>query len=203
MHFSAKDISSDMAYKLLVSTILPRPIAFVTTVNSDGQPNGAPFSFFNAMGSDPPVIVLGFQPHDDGTQKDTPNNIISTSEFVVNIVDEPLADQMNICASIVPSDVDELELSKLKTIPSIGIAPPRIVDSPTSMECKYMHDILLDGGGRIIVGEVIHFHVCDELITGFDPFRIDINKRSPISRLNGAMYGRITDQFELKRPKKT
>jgi len=95
MHFAANTLTPGMNYKLLSSTILPRPIAFVTSVNAEGQSNAAPFSFFNAAGYEPPVIVIGFTPHQDGSQKDTPNNILATKEFVVNLVDEPLAAQMN------------------------------------------------------------------------------------------------------------
>lgn len=200
MHFSSNEISSETAYKLLVSTVVPRPIAFVTSMDIEGNLNGAPFSFFNAMGSAPPVIVLGFQPNQDGGQKDTPNNILSTKEFVVNIVDEPLAVQMNICASSLPPDIDELALAKIQTVSSLDIAPPRIKASPASMECRLMENISLSGGGQIIIGEILHFHLRDDVVTQIDPLRIDINKLAPISRLNGPFYGRIRDQFEIERP---
>ena len=201
MHFSSHDISPEMAYKLLVSIIVPRPIAFVTSMDVEGNLNGAPFSFFNAMGSKPPVIVLGFQPHADGRQKDTPNNILSTEEFVVNIVDEPLAQQMNICASKHPPEVDEIALAKLATVPSLGVKPPRLKASPASLECRLFEHVALAGGGKIIIGEILHFHLRDDAVSQMDPLRIDINKLAPISRLNGPSYGRITDQFEIERPK--
>jgi len=140
MHFASKNISPATAYKLLSSTILPRPIAFITSLDSDGQANAAPFSFFNAMGSEPPVIVIGFTPQADGSQKDTPNNILMTKEFVVNLVDEPLAAQMNICAASVPAEVSEIDLAKLETMPSLDIAPPRLKASPVSFECRYYDD---------------------------------------------------------------
>lgn len=201
MHFAADKISAATAYKLLSSTILPRPIAFVTSMNAKGQLNAAPFSFFNAMGSAPPVVVLGFQPNADGSQKDTPNNIMQTREFVVNLVDEPLAVQMNICAATLPADIDEVALAKLETTPSLGIQPPRLSASPVSLECKYFSDTVLSGGGRIIIGEVLHFHLRDTIVSSLNPLRIDIDALAPISRLNGPKYGRITDQFEIERPK--
>ena len=201
MHFSSSTISSATAYKLLISTVLPRPIAFVTTVNVNGQVNAAPFSFFNAMGSAPPVVVLGFEPNSDGRQKDTPNNILATREFVVNLVNEPLAAQMNICAGSVAPEVDETALAKLSTIASIEVAPPRLEASPVSLECKLMQHTPLSGGGRIILGEVLHFHVSDQVIAQTDPLRIDIDKLAPIARLSGPLYARITDQFEIQRPK--
>lgn len=201
MHFASDSISPMTAYKLLSSTILPRPIAFVTSINAKGQMNAAPYSFFNAMGSAPPVIAIGFQPQSDGSQKDTPNNIMETGEFVVNLVDEPLATQMNICAATVPADVDEIALANLETKPSLGIAPPRLTAAPVSLECKYFSDTPLPGGGRIIIGEVMHFHLRDEIIGGLDPLRIDLDRLAPIARLSGPKYGRITDQFEIQRPK--
>ena len=200
MHFAADNITPATAYKLLSSTILPRPIAFVTSMNAAGQMNAAPFSFFNAVGYEPPVVVLGFTPQADGSQKDTPNNILETKEFVVNLVDEALAVQMNICAATLPADVDEIALANLDTLPSLDIHPPRLAASPVSFECRYFNDMPLSGGGRIIVGEVIHFHLRDEIISGMDPLRIDLDKLNPISRLSGVKYGRITDQFEIERP---
>ena len=201
MHFSSSSISPGTAYKLLVSTVLPRPIAFVTTVNSAGQVNAAPFSFFNAMGSQPPVVVLGFEPKADGSQKDTPNNILATGEFVVNLVDEPMAAQMNVCAASLAPDVDEAALANLETTGSIEVTPPRLRSSPVNLECKLIQDTELSGGGRIILGEVLHFHVSDRLIVQTDPLRIDIDRLAPIARLSGPLYGRITDQFQIQRPK--
>jgi flavin reductase (DIM6/NTAB) family NADH-FMN oxidoreductase RutF len=199
MNFSSNSISRAIAYKLLVSTILPRPIAFVTSLDLDGKANAAPFSFFNAMGSEPPVVVLGFEPKPDGSQKDTPN-ILATREFVVNIVNEPLAQQMNICAASLPADESEIDLAGLQTLTSIEVAPPRLAASPASFECRLVQDIELSGGGRIILGEVLHFHLSDDVVSTVDPLRIDIDKLAPISRLSGPLYGRISDQFEIRRP---
>jgi flavin reductase (DIM6/NTAB) family NADH-FMN oxidoreductase RutF len=201
MHFSSSELAPGTAYKLLVSTVLPRPIAFVTTVNRSGQVNAAPFSFFNAMGSEPPVVVLGFEPRTDGSQKDTPNNILATREFVVNMVNEPLAAQMNMCAASFAPDVDEAAVAQLATTASTGVAPPRLCASPVSLECKLIQDTPLAGGGIIILGEVLHFHVSDLVIAQTDPLRIDIDKLALISRLSGPLYGRTTDQFEIQRPK--
>ncbi len=201
MNIPSSEIPPSLAYKLLVSTVLPRPIAFVTTVNALGQVNAAPFSFFNAMGSEPPVVVLGFEPNMDGRQKDTPNNILATQQFVVNLVNEPMALQMNQCAASVPSDVDEAALAKLETTPSVDVLAPRLLASPVSFECQLMQDIPLSGGGRIILGEVLRFHISDDVISQKDPLRIDIDKLAPIARLSGPLYGRITDQFEIQRLK--
>lgn len=201
MHFSSSDITSATAYKLLVSTILPRPIAFVTTISQSGIPNAAPFSFFNAMGSNPPVVALGFEPKQDGRNKDTATNILETKEFVVNMVDEQLSVQMNQCAADLASDVDELELAKLDTLPSIEVTPSRISASPVSLECKLYNNMELEGGGHIIIGKVLHFHLRDNVVTSLDPLRISLEEIAPISRLSGPHYGRVNDVFKIIRPK--
>jgi flavin reductase (DIM6/NTAB) family NADH-FMN oxidoreductase RutF len=200
MHFAASEISSALAYKLLVSTISPRPIAFVTSKSAAGVLNAAPYSFFNGMGSAPPVVAIGFQPTEAGGMKDTSSNILETGEFVVNIVDEALSVQMNQAAATLAPDVDEIELAGIETTASIDVAPPRITNSPMAMECKLFDKTELPGGGVIVIGEVIHFHLRDDAIAGHDPLRIDIDKLAPIARLNGPHYARITDKFSIKRP---
>ncbi|UTW56534.1 flavin reductase family protein [Kordiimonas sp. SCSIO 12610] len=200
MHFASKDIPAASAYKLLTSTVVPRPIAFVTTISADGIVNAAPFSFFNAMGSEPPVVALGFEPKADGSDKDTPNNIFDTGEFVVNIVDENLASQMNICAGPYPASESEIEAAELATVQSLEVAPPRISLSPVSFECKLFQNVPLGGGGHIVIGEILHFHVRDDIIESLDPLRINVRKLDAIARLTGADYARTTDTFQIKRP---
>src|SRR6202047_734771 len=130
MHFDLAAIPQSDAYKLLVSTVVPRPIALATTVDREGRVNAAPFSFFNAVSSVPPVVVLGISPGDPNSTgngyKDTERNIRDSGEFVVNLVDEALAERMNICAVDFPSAVGELEPAKLNAVPSVGVKPPRI-----------------------------------------------------------------------------
>lgn len=200
MHISSSDIDPATAYKLLVSTIMPRPIAFVTTISKNGVPNAAPFSFFNAMGSNPPVVALGFEPKQDNSTKDTTNNILETGEFVVNIVDELLAHQMNQCAANVAPDIDELQLANIATAPSFEVLPTRILSSPVSMECQLYNHMKLEGGGYIVVGKVLHFHLSDTVIASLNPLRISIEKLAPISRLSGVYYGRTNDTFKISRP---
>jgi flavin reductase (DIM6/NTAB) family NADH-FMN oxidoreductase RutF len=179
----SSDISPEVAYRLLTSTIVPRPIAFVTTVDTQGRINAAPFSFFNAVGSNPPTVVLGFTPNTDGSQKDTPNNILATGEFVVNLVDRALAEQMSAASAALPPGVSEIEHAGLGTTPSIT------------------HDNPLSGGGRVILGEVVEFHIRDALIESVDPLRINLDQLGAISRLSGPDYGTTRERFSIQRPK--
>lgn len=198
--FSAADISRNDAYRLLTSTIVPRPIAFVTTMDVQGRSNAAPFSFFNAVGSAPPTIVLGFEPNADGTQKDTPNNIVATGEFVVNLVDRALAQRMSAAAAALPPGVSELDHIGLETTPSLSVTPPRLTVSPVSMECRLTHNNPLSGGGRVILGEVVEFHIREALIESLEPLRINLDKLDAISRLSGPNYGTTKDHFSIQRP---
>src|SRR5262249_33603602 len=137
MHFDLAQIPASDAYKLLVSTVVPRPIALATTVDRSGRVNAAPFSFFNAVSSIPPVVVLGISPgaaSEDGF-KDTERNIRDSGEFVVNLVDESLAERMNICAVDFPAGTGELDEAELTPLPSVGVQPPRIAQSPVAFEC--------------------------------------------------------------------
>jgi flavin reductase (DIM6/NTAB) family NADH-FMN oxidoreductase RutF len=188
-------------YKLMVGAIVPRPIAFVSTVDAGGRRNLAPFSFFTAVSANPPVIA--FSPMirgSDGGRKDTLRNIEATREFVVNIVSEEFAVQMNSCSAEFPPEVDEFEVSGLTAIPSEMIAPPRVKESHIHMECRLLQVVDVSAnklGGSIVLGEVVLFHVDDAL---FDNFRIDPDKLRAIGRMAGATYTRTIDRFELERP---
>jgi flavin reductase (DIM6/NTAB) family NADH-FMN oxidoreductase RutF len=160
MHFDLARIPTADAYKLLVSTVVPRPIALATTVDSEGRVNAAPFSFFNAVSSVPPVVVLGISPgaaSEDG-YKDTGRNIRDSGEFVVNLVDEVLAERMNICAIDFSAGTGELEKAELTPLPSVGVRPPRIAQSPVSFECRRITGLSLGPRSTLEVGSVIHIH---------------------------------------------
>lgn len=190
-------------YKLMIGAIVPRPIAFVSTLSSDGIPNLAPFSFFTGVSASPPVIC--FSPMirgTDGARKDTLNNIEATREFVVNIVSEDFAEQMNICSTEFPPEVDEFAASGLTPVPSDLVKPPRVKESHVNMECLLVQVVHVSPkplGGSIVLGEVVRFHVDDSIISGF---RIDPARLRPIGRMGGPTYTRTTDRFDLTRPKK-
>ena len=171
MHFDVAAIPANEAYKLLVSTVVPRPIALATTVDLTGRVNAAPFSFFNAVSSNPPVVVLGISPAiprimappNDG-YKDTERNIRDTGEFVVNLVDEAIAERMNVCAVDFPNNVGELEHADLHPIASVGVRAPRIAELPVSFECKRITGLSLGPRSTLEVGRVIHIHIRDDLV---------------------------------------
>jgi flavin reductase (DIM6/NTAB) family NADH-FMN oxidoreductase RutF len=189
-------------YKLLVGAIVPRPIAFVSSLSEDGVRNLAPFSFFTAISANPPVIC--FSPMvraSDGHTKDTLNNIRATGEFVVNIVSEEFAERMNIASQEFPPEVDEFEKSGLTAVPSDVVKPPRVGESHVNMECRLVQIVDVSEkplGGSIVLGEVLRFHVRDEI---FENFRIDPDKLHAVGRMAGATYARTTDRFDLVRPK--
>ena len=178
--------------------MVPRPIALVTTRDRDGRDNAAPFSFFNVLAEEPPLIVLGIGVNVRGGTKDTTRNIRDGGEFVVNLVDEPMAEAMNICAVDFPPEVDEIEVAGFDLTPSELVGPARIAEAPVAMECR-RHVMLQPGPGRhIILGEVLVMHVAEGVI---DPatFRVDRDAYAPIGRLFGSGYCRTGDRFEIRR----
>ena len=201
MHFDLAQIPPSEAYKLLVGTVVPRPIALATTVDLKGRVNAAPFSFFNAVSSIPPVVVLGISPgatEADG-YKDTERNIRDTGEFVVNLVDEELAERMNICAVDFPTEIGELEVAKLTEVPSVGVKPPRIAESPVSFECKRITGLSLGGNSTMEVGRVIHIHIRDDLMD-MEKLYVKTDKIGLIGRMHGrGWYARTSDLFLMDR----
>jgi flavin reductase (DIM6/NTAB) family NADH-FMN oxidoreductase RutF len=190
---------ADRAYPILASLVTPRPIAWVTTLSPTGQLNAAPFSFFNVLGANPPIV--GFCPGDreSGVPKDTAANIRATHEFVVNLVDEDLSDAMNATAADHPPGVDELAPTGLATAPSTLVAPPRIAAAPAALECTEWGTLQI-GDNRLIIGLVHRVHVRDELINPAT-LRIRSENFRPIGRMASPdWYCRTTDRFEMKRP---
>jgi flavin reductase (DIM6/NTAB) family NADH-FMN oxidoreductase RutF len=191
---------ADRAYAVLASLVTPRPIAWVTTISPEGAVNAAPFSFFNVLGAEPPIV--GFCPGDrtDGTPKDTARNVRIGHEFVVNLVDEELAEAMNKTAATVPYGKNELELAGLTAAPSSVVKPPRIAEAPASLECQEWGTLQI-GDNRLIIGLVKRVHVRDALL---DPETLRI--RTEDFHVLGRMasphwYCRTRDRFEMVRPK--
>lgn len=191
-------ISPKERYKLLVGFIIPRPIAFVTTVAADGRTNAAPFSFFNVFGEDPALVVLGFDRRSDGTLKDTVRNILDTGEFVVNMVDESLAKAMNDCAVEFPGDVDELAETGLSPENSHLVKAPRIKASPVSFECRHLQSIQFKPHRMLMMGEVVWMRATDTVIDA-EKMRVIDDAYRPVGRLYADLYSRQSDRFSLVR----
>jgi flavin reductase (DIM6/NTAB) family NADH-FMN oxidoreductase RutF len=189
-------------YKLMVGAIVPRPIAFVSTVSLAGIRNLAPFSFFTAASANPPVICFAPMVRgSDGLQKDTLNNIRETGEFVVNIVSEDFAEMMNVCSAEFSPDVDEWVESGLTPVASECVKPARVAESRFHMECKLVDIVSVSKqplGGSLVLGEVLRFHIADDL---FDDYRVDPDLLQAIGRMGGPTYSRTKDRFDMQRPK--
>ena len=200
--FDPADHSPGEIYKLMIGAIVPRPIALVSSVDEANVRNLAPFSYFTACSSNPPVVVFCpiLRPLPP-TAKDTLRNIMATREFVVNIVSEEFVERMNATAATVGPEVDEFALSGLTPIASDLIKPARVAESHVQMECRLLQIVQVSdkpGGGSLILGEVKRFHVDPDLI---ENFRIDPDKLRAVGRMAGSTYVRTTDRFDLERPK--
>lgn len=200
MLFDFASTSPREVYKLMVSTVTPRPIAWVVSRAADGRLNAAPFSFFNVLSGNPPVVGIGIGSHEPGRSKDTRKNIAATREFVVNLVSEEAAAAMNITAIEFEPEVDEVSEAELRTIPSVHVAPPRIAVSPVSMECTLMQIVELGPDSGLVLGRVVAMHVRDDLV--LDPVKhyIDTPNLNLIARMHGSgWYARSSDLFEMRR----
>ena len=200
MLFDFADTTNKDIYKLLVATIGPRPIAWVTTQDVDGTVNAAPFSFFNAMSGSPPVIAFGIGGRAPGDVKDTGGNIRRTGEFVVNLCSFELAEPMNITAIDFPKEVNELTEAGLTTAPSKHIKVPRIAEAPVAMECERL--VIVDVGidRAVVLGKVLAIYVRDDCVLDKDRCYIDTPKLDLIGRMHGSgWYARVSDRFELPR----
>ncbi len=182
-------------YKLLTNLVVPRPIAWVTSLSKTGVINLAPFSFFNAVGADPMYLIISVGLRDDGTPKDTEQNIQDSGEFVVNMVTEELFEAMNISAADFPPGQSELEAAHLHAAPSTHIKVPRVAEAQASLECKLFSMQKL-GSNTLIIGQVVMFHVADHLMGP----RMHINNFAPLGRLGSpSVYCRTEDRFDISR----
>jgi flavin reductase (DIM6/NTAB) family NADH-FMN oxidoreductase RutF len=182
-------------YRLMISCILPRPIAFVTTLSREGVTNLAPFSFFNGVSSNPPVVSIAVSTKRDGSKKDTWRNAEETGEFVVNVVVPELMDAVITGAKELPHNVSELELSKQPTLPSVRVKPPRLANSPIHLECTLLKVVEVEGTG-LLLGRVVLYHVKDEVLRDG---RVDPRRVTFVGRLGDDLYCRVTDLFERPR----
>jgi flavin reductase (DIM6/NTAB) family NADH-FMN oxidoreductase RutF len=188
-------------YQMLVGVVTPRPIAWVTTIDTAGHVNLAPFSFYNAFSANPPVVVFSPTLRRDGSRKDTLRNVETTGEFVLNAAVEKLAEQVNLSSKELPYGESEVELTGLSLRPALQVKPPRLADAPVHLECKLLQIVPLGEGaiaGNLVIGEIVVIHVEDGVLD--ERGRVDPRKLRTIARLGGDYYCRTTDLFEMKRP---
>lgn len=202
MEFDMRALPLGARYKLLNSTVTPRPIAWVTSVSGAGLVNAAPYSFFNVCGIEPPLVVLGLL-KDLRTRvlKDTARNIIETGEFVVNLVSETDAPTMNLSSVDAPADVSEIDYAGIATVPSKAVKPPRIATAPVSFECRKVTALDIGTHQTVVIGEVLVTHIQDQFVSNPEKFYLDTPAMGLVGRTHGAgWYARGTDQFVLERP---
>lgn len=188
-------------FHTLLSCVLPRPIAFVSTQSADGIPNLAPFSFFNGVGSNPPAVIFSPCTKADGTSKDTIINLRAVPEFVVNVVPYAIREAMNDASYPFAPEVNEFEAAGFTPLPSRCIKPPRVAESPVHMECRLVQIVPVGDGplsANICIGEILCFHVADGFL--LDDETVDVEKIDLIGRMGGDWYSTIRDRFELPKP---
>jgi flavin reductase (DIM6/NTAB) family NADH-FMN oxidoreductase RutF len=199
MELDPNTIGEAAAYKLLIGCVVPRPIAWVSTVDGAGIRNLAPFSFFMGVCGDPPTIAFSGGPR-QGSRKDTVRNAEITGEFVVNVVDDSHADAMNATSAELAADVDEFAITGLDSAPGVRVQAPRVASAPISLECRVAQVVRIGHGPHSVVfGEVVYIHVRDDLYDATTG-RIDVARLHPVGRLAGHMYSRTHEVFEMKRP---
>lgn len=196
MEFDFTKLSAKDRYRLLCSFVVPRPIALVTTIGENGAANAAPMSFFNVFSQDPPIVILGIQSRQDGSAKDTIVNIRRNEEFVVNMCDMAIAQQMVDCGVNFPTGVDEVEMTRLSLAPSLQVRPGRVAEAPSSLECR-VSQIIEYPKRSIVLGEVVQMNVRDDCLDK-DGHYVRPEVYQPIARLHADNYIVADRQFELK-----
>jgi flavin reductase (DIM6/NTAB) family NADH-FMN oxidoreductase RutF len=201
MDFDFEKMSAADRYELLLGSVVPRPIAIVTTLDANGALNAAPYSLFNVIGHDPPLLMVSVLPHPNQRLKDTANNILATKEFAVSLVSESLAEAMNISCIDAPAGTNELQLANLDTAASRTIKPPRVDASPIAFECRFLTSLSYGPNQAIVIGQITHAFVADQFVMDAERGVID----TPSLKLFGAMHGakwyaRTSDLFAMDRP---
>lgn len=200
MQFNPDELEYSAVYKLLTGAIIPRPIGWISTIDENGVNNLAPFSYFNAVGEDPPHVMFSTV-RGNNTNKDTLNNVLANKQFVVNMVTEDLVDQMNTTSQAVSSEIDEFELAGVTPIDSVKVKPKRVKESPITFECEMVHHYFLEdhkqGGACIIIGRIVMMHFDDIVL--LDNYKINLEKYKPVARLAGSNYSKMGEIFSVKR----
>lgn len=200
MQFDPQELEQTAIYKLLTGIVIPRPIGWISTINEDGIHNLAPFSYFNAVGDDPPHVMFSTV-HSNNLNKDTLNNVLATKQFVVNMVTEDLVEQMNLTSQPIAANESEFELAGLTPIASSLVKPPRVKECKITMECEMVHHYKLEnsktGGATIVIGKIVLFHIDESVL--LENYKINLQTYKPIARLAGSNYSKLGEIFSIKR----
>lgn len=195
MEIDFAQLTAYQRYKLMASLIVPRPIALVTTLGANGVANAAPFSMFNMLGEDPPILMLSINRLKDGRLKDTAANILASGEFVVHISDEAMAAQMHACGESLPPEVSELERFGLHSLPSQTVKPPRIAEAPVAFECV-LHEKLETESRYVFIGRVKWLHAREGLVDA-ETWRVRLQDYHPVGRFGASFYVTTRDRFAI------
>lgn len=200
MKFDPQELEQTAIYKLLTGAVIPRPIGWISTISEDGILNLAPFSYFNAVGDDPPHVMFSTV-RSNNSNKDTLNNVLATKQFVVNMVTEDLVEQMNMTSQPIAANESEFELAGLNPIASVKVKPSRVLECKITMECELVHNYTLEnskfGGATIIIGKIVMFHIDESVL--LDNYKINLETYKPIARLAGSNYSKLGEIFSVKR----
>ncbi len=197
MEFDFSKLPPKQCYKLLVGLVVPRPIALVSTLGRNGVVNAAPFSFFNLLGDDPPILIVSIENKPGGEFKDTARNILESGEFVVNLVDEATVERMHGCSQDFPPEVSEPDQVGFTTLPSRAVRPPRIAEAPVALECRLFQHIPIGERRHLVIGQVAWLHSHEGII---DPetLRVRMENYFPVGRLYAERYVTTRDQFTVE-----
>ena len=198
MQLDPQTLEPISVYKLLISSVVPRPIAWVSSVDAYGVRNLAPFSYFMAITDEPPTIAFSCSARETG-KKDTLRNVEATGEFVVNITDDDRAEAMNLSSGDYPPEVDEFTVTKLTAAPSVLVKAPRVAEAPINMECKVVQILPVGKKANLVLGQIVQWHVRDDVYDAATG-RLDMHRLRPVGRLCGNLYSHIHQIFEMKRP---
>lgn len=198
MQFDPKELTEKDVYKLLIGSVVPRPIAWVSTISTEGVVNLAPFSFFNVASRNPPMLCISIGPgvgEREGTEKDTLVNIRNQKEFVINVVTSTLGNEMQKTSENLPSNVDEFEAAGLTTLDSTVVKPKRVKEAPIQMECQ-LEQIIQLGSDHLVIGRMVRYHINDDYYLG--NYKVDLEKLQPLGRFAGN-YSESREFFSLPR----
>ena len=200
MQIDPRELEQTAIYKLLTGIVIPRPIGWISTISEDQIYNLAPFSYFNAVGDDPPHVMFSTV-HSNNSNKDTLNNVLATKQFVVNMVTEDLVEQMNLTSQPIAANESEFELAGLTPIASSLVKPPRVKECKITMECEMVHHDKLEnsktGGATIVIGKIVLFHIDESVL--LENYKINVETYKPVARLAGSNYSKLGEIFSIKR----